>query len=128
MMERVVDCVGVSISLVRIVSSGERSAPAMPAAAIAILSDDSGDGLSIMSRPPIPVKAPLLLAPIPGSGRFKIAASVDLVQTSSVLNRSEYRNVTFVPFQMPHAPSRVHDWLKTSVRESDFFKKRRCDG
>ena len=83
--------VGVSISRVRTVSRGERMVPAMPAAAIAIVRERSGDGESMISRPPTPGDAAgkVEVEETPGSGRLRIAASILRVQVSSVRRRRE---------------------------------------
>lgn len=93
--------VGVRISLARLVdinhckgqgvtyrvrtrSRGERRTPAMPAAATATPRDARGDGLSLMSSPPMALATSSLGPPIRalGSGRLSRAQSRLLVQLS----------------------------------------------
>jgi hypothetical protein len=76
--------VGVTISRVRMRSRGARRVAAMAVAATATLRDRRGEGLSIMSRPPMPL-AP---APMkPESGMLRSADSMLRVQLSVVLRR-----------------------------------------
>lgn len=101
--------------LVRTMSRGARTSPATPAATTAVPSDASGEGLSIMSRPPT---LPPVPESKPGSGRLSTAEKRLRVQVSIVLRRTLYRNVTFVPFQTPQEPSRCHSCESTSSKES----------
>ena len=116
--------VGVSISRVRTISSGARTVPATAAAATAIDSEARGEGESMISSPPTPGVPDVR----PGSGIFSKAASMLRIQVSIVRRRRVWRNVTFVPFQVPHEPSRVQSWEMTSVREAGLRRRRRWEG
>lgn len=110
--------VGVTMRRVRMRSKGASRDAAMAVAATATLKDISGDGLSMMSRPPIP----LALVPMrPGSGTLRSAESMLRVQLSVVFNKKLYMKVTFVPFHTPHADSFCHSCAITSRRESAFL-------
>jgi hypothetical protein len=67
---------------VRTISSGERSTPAIPAAATAMPKLAQGDGESAISSDPIPGA---LEGSKPGSGMLRSAARRDRVQHSMVL-------------------------------------------
>ena len=110
--------VGVTMRRVRMRSSGARSVAAMAVAATATPSDMRGEGLSIISRPPMPLAE---VPRRPGSGTLSRAESMLRVQLSVVLSRKLYTNVTFVPFHTPHADSFCQSWAMTSSRESAFL-------
>lgn len=74
---------GVTIKRVRMRSRGARREAAMAVAATATPSDINGLGLSIMSRPPIPLAAVIR----PGSGTFRMAEIALRSQLSVVLSR-----------------------------------------
>jgi hypothetical protein len=57
-----------------------------------------------------------------GSGTLNNAERQLLVQVSIVFKRIPYTKVEFVPFQIPHAPSFVHNCDKTSMTESDRMR------
>lgn len=83
-IERGEEEMGVMMRRVRTRSSGARIVAAMAVAATATPSDMSGLGLSIMSRPPMPLTA----LPIrPGSGTLKMADSALRNQLSVVFKR-----------------------------------------
>lgn len=110
--------VGVTMRRVRIRSRGARTVAAIAVAAIATARDMNGDGLSIMSRPPIPLAVVLMR---PGSGTLRSAESRPRVQLSVVLSRKLYMKVTFVPFQTPHADSFCHSCAITSSKASGLL-------
>lgn len=76
--------VEVTMRRVRIRSRGARRVAAIAVAATATPKDMSGDGLSIISRPPMPL-APDPMSP--GSGTLSKAESILRVQLSVVLRR-----------------------------------------
>lgn len=101
--------------------------PPTQAAATAVPKLARGDGLSIMSRPPV-VADPTADDSEPGSGRFSTAENRLRVQVSMVFNAKLYRKVVLVPFQTPQEPSRCHSCERTSRRESDLRRDNRCEG
>ena len=104
-MERGAEEMGVTIRRVRMRSRGARIMAAIAVAATATPRDMRGEGLSIMSRPPIP----LAVAPtVPGSGMLRRAEMALRNQLSVVLRRKLYINVQLVPFHTPHADSFCH--------------------
>lgn len=109
--------VGVTIRRVRMRSRGARDIAATAAAATATAKDSSGEGESIMSRPPMPdAEVPMR----PESGMLRSAESMLRVHDSVVRRRKLYTNVTFVPFQTPQADSFCHNCPMTSSRASGF--------
>lgn len=76
--------VGVTISRVRTMSRGARAKAAIAVADTATARDSRGLGLSIMSRPPMPLAA---VPMSPASGMLKSAESRLRVQLSVVLRR-----------------------------------------
>lgn len=83
-IERGGEEMGVTMSRVRIISRGARIVAAMAVAATATPRDMSGLGLSIISKPPMPVTA----LPIrPGSGTLRRADIALRSQLSVVLRR-----------------------------------------
>lgn len=109
--------VGVTMSRVRMRSRGARARAAIAVAATATERDIRGLGLSMISRPPMPLTA----VPInPGSGTLRSAERRLRVQLSVVFSRKLYTKVTLVPFQTPHADSFCHNCEMTSSRASDL--------
>ncbi len=103
--------------LVRTMSSGARTRPAIPAEATAIARLAIGLGLSRMFS--LPKLEGTAVAEISvGSGRLNKADSKLRVHVSIVFNNTPYTKVAFVPFQIPHAPSLAHSWDMTSETES----------
>lgn len=76
--------VGVTINLVRMRSRGARARAAMALAVTATARDKSGLGLSIISRPPLPL---VVLPTRPESGMLRSAESKLRVQLSVVFSR-----------------------------------------
>lgn len=107
--------------LVRTMSRGARIRPAIPAAAIATPRDAHGYAVSRTStETPKP-------AMIPGSGTFNNAANKLRDQLSMVFRSRPYTKVEFAAFQVPHAPSFVHNCESTSSIESGCRSKIWCE-
>lgn len=83
-IDRGEDEMGVTMSRVRTRSRGARRVAAMAVAATATERDMSGLGLSMMSRPPIPLA---VVPMMPGSGTLRRADSALRSQLSVVLSR-----------------------------------------
>lgn len=82
-MERGVEEIGVTIKRVRTRSRGARMVAAIAVAATATARDVMGLGLSIMSRPPMPLAEETR----PGSGTLRMAEMALRNQLSVVLRR-----------------------------------------
>lgn len=95
---------------VRIRSSGASARAVIAAAPRATPKDAHGYGESSMEG-----TAPAI---IPASGRFIMADRTPRIQLSSVVFKTAYTKVVFVPFQTPHAASFCHNWPITSITES----------
>lgn len=108
---------GVSKSLVRAISSGAKTMPAIPDADTEARTESRGDGDERMSkRARLEGDGKDEIVEL-GSGRAKMAQRKDRRKEAIVENKTPCQNVLFVPFHTPHAPSFAHRLERTAVME-----------